>query len=77
MQKEENANIIDIRNYGQFNLKINLETQDCIINPNIKYKKFDKGLLILRYELEEEKLPEKIALYRWGNLNELKRQRLF
>ena len=64
MQKEENANIIDIRNYGQFNFKINSETQDCIINPNIKYKKFDKGLLILRYELEEEKLLEKIAPYR-------------
>ena len=48
-----------------------------MINPNIKYKKFDKGLLILRYELEEEKLLEKIAPYRWGNLNELKRQRLF
>jgi hypothetical protein len=63
LQKEENANIIDIRNYGQFNLKINLETQDCIINPNIKYNKFVKGLLILRYELEEEKLLEKIALY--------------
>jgi hypothetical protein len=34
-------------------------------------------LLILRYELEEEKLLEKIALYCWGNLNGLKRQRLF
>ncbi len=62
LPKEENSNIIDIRNYGQFNCKINLETQDCIINPNIKYKKFDNGLLILRYELEEEKLPEKITL---------------
>ena len=60
--KEENNNIIDIRNYGKFNLKINLETQDCIINPNIKYYKFDKGLLILRYEFEKEKVPEKITL---------------
>ena len=60
--KEENNNIIDIRNYGKFHLKINLETQDCIINPNIKYYKFDKGLLILRYEFEKEKVPEKITL---------------
>ena len=60
--KEENNNIIDIRNYGKFNLKINLETQDCIINPNIKYYKFEKGLLILRYEFEKEKVPEKITL---------------
>ena len=60
--KEENNNIIDIRNYGKFHLKINLETQDCIINPNIKYYKFEKGLLILRYEFEKEKVPEKITL---------------
>ena len=60
--KEQSNNIIDIRNYGAFNTKIIFETPDYKINPDIKYYKFENGILILRYELEKEKKNEFITL---------------
>ena len=56
--REQSNNIIDIRNYGNFNTKIIFETPDYKINPDIKYYKFENGILILRYELEKEKNNE-------------------
>ena len=60
--KESKDNILDIRYYGNFEMKIMWETQDYAINPDIKSYKFLDGILYLEYELEEDRKFEQLLL---------------
>ena len=60
--KNKKDNVIDIRNYGNFNMNINFDKRDYNINPDIKSYRIEDGVLYLIYEIEDENLNEIITL---------------
>ena len=59
---KQNNNITDIRNYGNFYIKIDLPIKAYKINPNIKSYEIKDGILYLRYQIEDENFATKINL---------------
>lgn len=60
--KDIKDNVIDIRNYGNFNMNINFDKRDYNINPDIKSYEIKDGVLYLIYKIEDENSNEKITL---------------
>ena len=56
------SNIFNSRDFGYFNLEIQFKTELFKIKTEIKEKKIKQGLLILSYELDENKRDEKITI---------------
>jgi len=56
------SNIFNSRDFGYFNLEIQFKTELFKIKTEIKEKKIKQGLLILSYELDENKKDEKITI---------------
>ena len=52
-------NIENTRDFGDFDIEIAFKTEDCKINPNLKEKVLKNGLLLLKYDIEDDKAEEK------------------
>ena len=52
-------NIENTRDFGDFGIEIAFKTEVCKINPNLKEKVLKNGLLLLKYDIEDDKTEEK------------------
>lgn len=54
-------NIDNTRDFGDFSLEIAFRTEDYKIRPEIKDQKLKNGLLLLQYDIEDDKSEEKMT----------------
>ena len=48
-------NLENTRDFGDFDIEIAFKTEDCKINPILKEKVLKNGLLLLKYDIEDDK----------------------
>lgn len=59
--KNQEDNIYDTRDFGDFNIDIVFKTEDYKIKPVIKQQDLKKGILFLKYDLEDDKSEDRIT----------------
>ena len=60
--KNEKDNIVNTRDFGEFNIQIVFRVEDYRIKPQIKEKEIKKGILFLKYDIENDKQDEKVTI---------------